>query len=115
METRSLKQFFSREGLFLRVWLIFSIPFVFFTLWARVEQGFYQQGLRVGSKRAAQIIYNDIIAKANNQECKTIFVEQSGQKVDMINVNCLRQKAAAKDDKSVADSKKTHKIKGSVN
>ena len=115
MGTRSLRNFFTRDGLPTRVWLIFSIPFIFFTLWTRVEHGFYQEGLRVGSKRAAQIIYDDIIAKANNQECKTIFVEQSGRKVDMINVNCLRQKTAKGKNTSMANSKKNHKIKERVN
>ena len=31
-------------------------------------------------KGAAEVIYRDIIVKASNQECKTIFVEQEGRK-----------------------------------
>ena len=72
-----------------RWWAIFSIPFVLFTLWNKVEQGLYKQGIHVGSRKAAKMIYQDIITKAKNRECKTIFVEQAGDKVDLINIQCL--------------------------
>ena len=116
METRSFAEKIFRHMKGMRSvsgwWAIFSIPFVVFTLWGQVEKGFYRQGLQLGSKKAAEIIYQDIIAKAKNRECKTIFVEQAGRRVDLINVQCLhliKDKSKAKGSLADSNKKKTEK------
>ena len=106
---------FKGKKLLGKLWVVFSIPFVAFSLWQMVEREFYHRGVQNGSKRAAELIYSDIIAKANNQECKTIFVEQSGRKVDLINIKCLQIKGKPQTKASVAQSKKTRSGKNRVN
>ena len=113
-----LSQFFKRGAVLQKTWILFSIPFVLFTLWTRVEQGFYDQGVQVGSRRVGAVIYKDIITKARNQACRTIFVEHEGSKVDLINVDCLRKIAKEETDASVAQAAKSSKrktAKGKVN
>ena len=116
MERKGLRSFFGSERRLQNIWVLFSVPFVLFSLWARIEQGFYKKGIREGARRTAKVIYSDIILKASNQECKTIFVEQAGRKVDMVNVDCLRKKVEGdKDAKSVAKLNGNKKANGSVN
>ena len=98
-----------------KLWILFSIPFIGFSLWKTVEENFYLRGVQEGSKRAAEVIYRDIIVKASNQECKTIFVEQKGRKVDLINIDCLRRKENSKPDGSLAKSGQKKRPKGRVN
>ena len=116
VKAKDLFRYFKGRNLLLTLWILFSIPFVLFSLWTRVEQKFYKKGIQVGSLETAKIIYKDIIVKAKNKECKTIFVEQEGDKVDLINVACLRRtgEANVKPKDNVAKSAEKKK-KGKIN
>ena len=71
-------------------WILFSVPFVLFVLWQSLEQNVYQRGVQNGSQRASDVIYSNIIDKAANTDCKSIYVEHAGRRVDLVNVQCLR-------------------------
>ena len=71
-------------------WIFFSVPFVLFALWQSLEQNFYERGIQSGTQRASDVIYSNIIDKAANQDCKSIYVEHAGRRVDLVNVRCLR-------------------------
>ena len=51
----------------------------------------YESGLRTGAQDASAQIYTDIINKAANEECNTVFVQFEGRRVDLINVICLQR------------------------
>ena len=51
----------------------------------------YESGLRTGASNASAQIYTDIINKAANDECNTVFVQFDGRRVDLINVVCLQR------------------------
>jgi len=51
----------------------------------------YQSGLQSGASNASAQIYTDIINKAANDECNTVFVQFDGRRVDLINVVCLQR------------------------
>lgn len=70
-------------------WCVFSVPFVAYAGWSYMEGQVYQAGLQNGGADAANTIYKDIIAKAANEECNTIFVTHENQRVDLVNVRCL--------------------------
>ena len=76
-------------------WIFFSVPFVLFALWQSLEQNFYERGIQSGTQRASDVIYSNIIDKAANTDCKSIFVEHAGRRVDLVNVQCLRVAAGA--------------------
>ena len=76
-------------------WIFFSVPFVLFALWQSLEQNFYERGIQNGTQRASDVIYSNIIDKAANTDCKSIFVEHAGRRVDLVNVQCLRVAAGA--------------------
>ena len=66
-----------------------SVPFVVYAGWSYLEGQVYQSGLQSGGADAANTIYKDIIAKAANEQCNTIFVTHENQRVDLVNVRCL--------------------------
>ena len=76
-------------------WIFFSVPFVLFALWQSLEQNFYERGIQNGTQRASDVIYSNIIDKAANTDCKSIYVEHAGRRVDLVNVQCLRVAAGA--------------------
>ena len=76
-------------------WILFSIPFIAFVLWQSLEQNVYQRGVQTGTQRASDVIYSNIIAKAANEDCKSIYVEHAGRRVDLVNVRCLRAAAGS--------------------
>lgn len=71
-------------------WIVFSVPFVAYQGWSHLEDAHYARGIQDGSRSAAVSIYNDLIQKASNSNCDTVFVQQGDQRVDLINVQCLR-------------------------
>ena len=104
-----------REGtkpttVFLIGWSIFSFVLLLFIGWSYLRSSVYQsgvdagfqagsqagfdngvqQGAQQGATSAAGQIYTDIINKAANSECNTVFVEFEGRRVDLINVQCLQ-------------------------
>ncbi|MCY4643059.1 MAG: hypothetical protein OXB88_00410 [Bacteriovoracales bacterium] len=97
------------------LWVVFSIPFVAFSTWERLEENFYKRGIQEGSKRIGGMIYKDIISKAKNEECKTIFVEQNKDKVHLVNIDCLRQKGESKPADSLAKAGKKKNLKRKIN
>lgn len=74
---------------FVFLWCVFSVPFVVYAGWSYLEGQVYQSGLQSGGADAANTIYKDIIAKAANEQCNTIFVTHENQRVDLVNVRCL--------------------------
>ena len=49
-----------------------------------------EQALERGANQASGQIYNDIINKAANDQCNTVFIQFDGRRVDLINVQCLQ-------------------------
>ena len=102
-----------REGLnLITVFLVgwFAISLLGFLLigWSFLQNSVYDSGLRSGLERgagqASAQIYNDIINKAANDECNTVFIQYDGRRVDLINVQCLQTLSApAADGASDAD------------
>ena len=80
---------FKGKRLFVKLWFIFSVPFIVYVLWQSLQETQFARGVQIGSERASELIYNDIINKAANETCNSIFVERSGRRVDLINVQCL--------------------------
>jgi len=71
------------------VWCLFSVPFVGYMGWSYLQEQVYQAGVQDGAVNASNTIYKDIIAKAANEQCNTIFVKHENQRVDLVNVRCL--------------------------
>ncbi|MCW8889462.1 MAG: hypothetical protein OQL20_02235 [Sedimenticola sp.] len=72
------------------LWAIISAPLLGYLLWSDLQENYFEKGVTEGSQITAQRLYADIIAKANNAECNTIFVEQENTRVDLINIRCLQ-------------------------
>jgi len=72
---------------------VISVPLVVYQLWSILEDDYYRRGVEEGVRTTAESLYRDIIAKASNAQCHTIFVKQGNQRVDLINVRCLRRVA----------------------
>jgi len=102
-----------REGLnlitvFLVGWFVISLLGFLLIGWSFLQNSVYDSGLRSGLERgagqASAQIYNDIINKAANDECNTVFIQYDGRRVDLINVQCLQTLSApAADGASDAD------------
>ena len=102
-----------REGLnlirvFLGGWFVISLLGFLLIGWSFLQNSVYDSGLRSGLERgagqASAQIYNDIINKAANDECNTVFIQYDGRRVDLINVQCLQTLSApAADGASDAD------------
>ena len=102
-----------REGLnlvtaFLIGWFVISLMAFLLIGWSYLQNNVYDSGLRLGIERgagqASAQIYNDIINKAANDECNTVFIQYDGRRVDLINVQCLQTLSApAVDDTQSAD------------
>ncbi len=82
-----------------RIWIVISIPFVAIFLWQSLEQDFYRRGIDMGVKKTKEVIYADLIKKASNSECNSIFVQQEEQRVDLISLTCLKKLAKVNIDK----------------
>ena len=77
--------------LLLTIW--FGVSLIIFCLlgWNYLQGSVYESGLRTGAQDASAQIYTDIINKAANEECNTVFVQYEGRRVDLINVICLQR------------------------
>lgn len=96
-----------REGLnlitvFLVGWFVISLMGFLLIGWSFLQNSVYDSGLRSGLERgagqASAQIYNDIINKAANDECNTVFIQYDGRRVDLINVQCLQTLSAPAND-----------------
>jgi len=74
----------------LLAWTVISVPFVIYQLWSNLEKDYYRRGVDEGRRTTAELLYRDIIEKASNAQCHSIFVKQGDTRVDLINVRCLR-------------------------
>lgn len=102
-----------REGLnlitvFLIGWFVISLLGFLLIGWSYLQNNVYESALRTGLERgagqASGQIYNDIINKAGNDECNTVFIQYDGRRVDLINVQCLQTLSApAVDETGAAD------------
>lgn len=88
-----------REGFNLVTMLLvgwFFVSLLAFVLigWSYLQNSVYdsalRQGLERGASQASGQIYTDIINKAANNECNTVFIQYDGRRVDLINVQCLQ-------------------------
>ena len=103
-----------REGVnLLNVFLVgwFVLSFLAFILigWSFLSSTVYQSGFQTGvqsgleqgaergATQASAQIYTDIINKAANDECNTVFIQYDGRRVDLINVQCLQALAEPQD------------------
>ena len=77
--------------LLLSIW--FGVSLIIFGLlgWNYLQGTVQESGLRTGAQDASAQIYTDIINKAANEECNTVFVQFEGRRVDLINVICLQR------------------------
>jgi hypothetical protein len=100
-----------REGLnlitvFLIGWFVISLMGFLLIGWSFLQNSVYDSGLRSGLERgagqASAQIYNDIINKAANDECNTVFIQYDGRRVDLINVQCLQTLSAPEADAGAA-------------
>ena len=87
-----------REGINIITALLvgwFVLSFMGFLLigWSYLQNNVYQSGLQTGlengANQASAQIYTDIINKAANDQCNTVFIQFDGRRVDLINVQCL--------------------------
>ncbi|MGC6531026.1 MAG: hypothetical protein ACON4G_08385 [Candidatus Puniceispirillaceae bacterium] len=88
-----------REGINIITALLvgwFVLSFMGFLLigWSYLQNNVYQSGLQTGlengANQASAQIYTDIINKAANDQCNTVFIQFDGRRVDLINVQCLQ-------------------------
>lgn len=75
----------------LTAWFVVSLLALLLIGWNYLQGTVYQSGLQSGASNASAQIYNDIINKAANDECNTVFVQFDGRRVDLINVVCLQR------------------------
>tara|TARA_Y100001954_G_C15779783_1_gene589157 strand:- start:1031 stop:1372 length:342 start_codon:yes stop_codon:yes gene_type:complete len=75
----------------LTAWFFVSLLAFLLIGWNFLQGSVYESGLRTGASNASAQIYTDIINKAANDECNTVFVQFDGRRVDLINVVCLQR------------------------
>ena len=75
----------------LTTWFVVSLLAFMLIGWNYLQGTVYQSGLQSGATNASAQIYTDIINKAANDECNTVFVQFDGRRVDLINVVCLQR------------------------
>ena len=73
----------------LTAWFVVSLLAFLLIGWNFLQGSVYESGREQGHQTRAQI-YTDIINKAANDECNTVFV-QFDRRVDLINVVCLQR------------------------
>jgi len=74
---------------FLAGWSIISAIVLSVIAWNFLQTSVYDAGLKSGAQSAAAQIYTDMINKAANDKCNTVFVQYENRRVDLINVRCL--------------------------
>jgi len=75
----------------LLIWFVVSLIVFALLGWNFLQGTVYDSGVRNGAQSASAQIYTDIINKAANEECNTVFVQFEGRRVDLINVICLQR------------------------
>ena len=75
----------------LTAWFVVSLLAFLLIGWNFLQGSVYESGLKTGASNASAQIYTDIINKAANDECNTVFVQFDGRRVDLINVVCLQR------------------------
>ena len=85
---------FSVISAFLIGWFVISVLGFLLIGWNYLQNSIYdaalRNGLETGASQASAQIYTDIINKASNGECNTVFIQFDGRRVDLINVQCLQ-------------------------
>ena len=76
--------------IFLWGWFFLSLALLMAIGWNYLQDRVYDQGVRTGAQNTAAQIYTDMINKAANDKCNTIFVQYENRRVDLINVRCLQ-------------------------
>ena len=75
-------------------WFFLSLLAFILIGWSYLQNSVYDAALRTGLERGANQasgqIYNDIINKAANDQCNSVFIQFDGRRVDLINVQCLQ-------------------------
>lgn len=91
--------------LLLSVWFFVSLIIFGILGWNFLQGTVYESGVNAGATNASAQIYTDIINKAANEECNTVFVQFDGRRVDLINVICLQrlQQQLQQPQETVAD------------
>ena len=77
-------------NIFLWGWFFLSLILLMVIAWNYLQDQVYAQGLRTGAQNTSAQIYTDMINKAANDNCNTIFVQYENRRVDLINVRCLQ-------------------------
>ncbi|MCH1515308.1 MAG: hypothetical protein L7U52_01225 [Alphaproteobacteria bacterium] len=77
-------------NIFLWGWFFLSLILLILIAWNYLQEQVYSQGLRTGAQNTSAQIYTDMINKAANGNCNTIFVQYENRRVDLINVRCLQ-------------------------
>ena len=77
-------------NIFLWGWFFISLILLMVIAWNYLQERVYDQGLRTGAQNTAAQIYTDMINKAANDKCNTVFVQYENRRVDLINVRCLQ-------------------------
>ena len=91
----------------LTAWFVVSLLAFLLIGWNFLQGSVYESGLRTGASNASAQIYTDIINKAANDECNTVFVQFDGRRVDLINVVCLQRLQQQLQQQSVPQSSPT--------
>ena len=77
-------------NIFLWGWFFLSLILLMVIAWNYLQEQVYAQGVRTGAQNTSAQIYTDMINKAANDNCNTIFVQYENRRVDLINVRCLQ-------------------------
>lgn len=86
---------------FLAGWSIISAIVLSVIAWNFLQTSVYDAGLKSGAQSAAAQIYTDMINKAANDKCNTVFVQYENRRVDLINVRCLPANSAENGQENV--------------
>lgn len=89
--TKMLSAGMKLSTLLLSIWFVVSLLVFGLLGWNYLQGTVYDSGVRSGAQTASAQIYTDIINKAANEECNTVFVQFEGRRVDLINVICLQR------------------------
>jgi len=111
----SEKKSFSFGGvnLFLFGWSVISGLILLGVGWNFLQSQVYESGLKTGAQTTAAQIYTDMINKAANDKCNTIFVQYDNRRVDLVNVRCLQTVGKNNATKPATDKKADKKDKKS--
>ncbi len=96
-------------SIFLWGWFFVSFVLLAVIAWNFLQERVYSSGLQTGSQQAAAQIYTDMINKAANDQCNTIFVQYDNKRVDLINVRCLQILSQNPTAENTAAAEKTAK------